>query len=184
MQEINLILRLVLGAIFLTSTVGKIRATSGFIQSIQQYGFGLLTPRLVRITARLLPSCEFALAVLLMVGVWSRVIGLLTVGLLIVFTIPMSIHLAQGNRFPCHCFGQTGSTIGVGVLTRNTLLIVLAFVLVIISPWTVSGNLLFYLDPKTFSGTEIVAFLVAGTGLYLVLLFLGKVDTLLHALKG
>lgn len=179
LYAMDLVAHFVLSVLFLTSAVAKIGSSSTFVQAVQQLSFGLFRPKLVHAVAWLLPPFEFVLALALIIGVWPKVIALLALGLLILFTVPMVINLAQGNRFPCNCFGHMSSDIGVGSLSRNIVLIVMSLLLVIVSPWTA----LLSMGVTSLSGSDIIALLTTGISLYLFLATISEVDTLLRTLK-
>lgn len=178
-----LVARMLLSAVFLTSAVAKFRSLSTLEQAVQQLGLGFLGPTMVHAVARLLPPFELLLALFLIAGVWPKVIALVSVGLLIIFTVPMAINIAKGNRFPCNCFGQTRAEIGVGTLSRNGLMIVLGLLLALLSPWTTSGSWLLSLDLFFLSGTDIVAFVTLGVSLYFIILGMSEIDTIFRLLK-
>lgn len=182
MYAMSLVARFVLSAVFLTSSAAKRNSSSTMVQSVQQLSLGLFRPKLVHAVVWLLPPFEFILALALIINVWPKVIALLVLGLLISFTVPMVINLAQGNRFPCHCFGHMSSDIGVGSLSRNSILIVMSLLLVLVSPWTVSELGLFSIGVTRLSGSDIIALLTAGISLYFLLLTLSEIDTLLRSL--
>jgi uncharacterized membrane protein YphA (DoxX/SURF4 family) len=99
LQEVMLVVRMLLGAIFLTSAVAKFRSLSTLEQAVQQSGLGLLAPTMIRAVVRLLSPLELLLALFLIAGVLPKVIALVVVGLLVIFTIPMIINIAKGNQF-------------------------------------------------------------------------------------
>lgn len=179
----SLVSRFVLSALFLTSSVTKIGSASVFVQAVQQLSLGLFRPKLVHAVVWLLPPLEFLLALALIIGVWPRLIALLVLGLLIMFTVSMVINLIQGNRFPCHCFGHISSDIGAGSLGRNITLIAMSLLLVIVSPWTGTSLGLIYRDVIGLSGTDIIALLTAGISLYSLLLTISEIASLLRTLK-
>lgn len=183
LYAIALVTRFVLSAIFLTSSLAKVGSASTFAQAVQQLSFGLLRPKLVHTIVRLLPAFEVILALALAIGVWPKMIALLILGLLMLFTMPMVINLAQGNRFPCHCFGHVSSDIGIGSLGRNIILIAMSLLLILVSPWTVGGLGLISMDVAGLSVPNIIALLTAGISLYSLLLTISEIDTLLRTLK-
>lgn len=175
--------RFVISALFLTSAIAKVGSSSTFVQAVQQLSLGLFSPRFVQAIAWLLPPFEFLLSLALIIGPWPKAIALVTLGLLLLFTAPIAIHLIQGNRFPCNCFGHMSSDIGVGSLIRNIVLIIISLLLVIVSPWTVPVLGSLSMDAVNLSGPDTIALLTAGIGLYLFLVSLSKIDTLLLILK-
>jgi hypothetical protein len=138
---------------------------------------------MIRAVARLLSPLELLLALFLIAGVLPKVIALVVVGLLVIFTIPMIINIAKGNQFPCNCFGQTRAEIGVGTLSRNVVMIVLAMLLVLRSPWTTLVAWVFPIVLFSLSSTDIVALITPGVSLYLIILSMSEIDAIFRLLK-
>lgn len=183
LYAMELVVRFVLSTVFLTSTVTKINSPSTLVESVQQLSLGLFRPKLSQAVARILPLVEFILAFALILDVWPKLIALLVLGLLILFTLSMGINLSRGNRFPCHCFGHKGSDIGAGALSRNSILIAMSLLLVLVSPWTVPELWLHSMSVTQLSVLNTIPLLTAGISLNLLLLALGDVGTLLRTLK-
>jgi uncharacterized membrane protein YphA (DoxX/SURF4 family) len=184
MQEVTLVLRVVLGVLFLTSGAAKLRTPLTLTQAIQQYGMGLVGSKPARIVARLLPLSELILGLMIFTGIWLTIAALAATGLLLAFTVPMAINLARGNQFSCHCFGATSSDIGIGSLSRNVILIFASILLSAVSPWSAPGIALLHADVQALSNMDTVALFAAGVGLYVILLLVGEVDILFRSTKA
>jgi uncharacterized membrane protein YphA (DoxX/SURF4 family) len=180
MQEVALVARIVLGTVFLTSAMAKMRLSPAFVQAIWQYGLGLIGPRLARIAARLLPPFEFILGLLLLTGLWLKVTALALVGLLLIFTLSMMVNLSRGHRFRCNCFGAASSDIGVGSLSRNAVLMVAGILLAVVSRWSPSGVGSLRADGQLLATPATIALLMAGISVYTMLLAIGEIDSLFY----
>lgn len=123
-MSIILAARLVLAVIFLTSGIGKLRASSALVDDILEYR--LLSSAQSKLFAAILPYLEIALATCCLVGFEIRATALLSACLLTTFTIGIVINLMRGRTFNCHCFGSSNSVIGIPVVMRNITLISLA----------------------------------------------------------
>ena len=124
-----LILRLALAAVFGTAGIAKLFDPAGSAKAAAD--FGVPAP-LTRTVAYMLPVAELLIAgsLLFVQFSWFGAIG--AAGLLLVFTIGMSVQLAKGNAPDCHCFGQIHSEpVGRASIARNVALLVLAAFLVI-----------------------------------------------------
>jgi len=119
--------RCLLGLVFLTAVVGKLRARSAFDDfagSVAQ--FGVLPQTWTRPAARLALGTEGAVVLLLAVPDTVPVGYLLAIGLLGVLTGAMLVAVRRGRRPACLCFGTAGTPIGGRHVTRNVLLMVVA----------------------------------------------------------
>ncbi len=183
MYLVSLVAHIVLGAIFLTSSVAKIGSSLAFEQAVQKLSIDLLAPKFVKMVAQLLPPLEVILALALVVGIWPKMVAVLVLGLLMVFTVLMVISLIQGKRFPCNCFGHRSSDIGIGSVSRNVVLIVMSILLIIVSPWTTDKLGWVFIEITGLSGSDMIALITIGISLYLLILIVSEIDTLVRALK-
>ncbi len=184
MQEVALVARIVLGTLLLLSAVAKMRAFPALVKSIQQYGMELIGSELARIVARLLPPFEFILSLLLVTGIWLKAAAITATGLLLTFTVLMAANLTLGRRFPCNCFGARSADIGVGSLSRNTVLIAAGILLTAVSPWSTFSAGLLQINIQLLSGLDVIALLTAGVSMCAILLVVGEVDVLFHNPKA
>jgi uncharacterized membrane protein YphA (DoxX/SURF4 family) len=98
-----LLLRLVLGAIFLYAAVSKLIDPGKFAQEIANYR--VLPAHLVPAAAAAMPSCEVVIGVLLVTGVLVADAALAATLLLIVFSAAVASSLWRGIDLVCGCFG-------------------------------------------------------------------------------
>lgn len=129
MQEILLLIRLFLFAIFALAGIGKLLDLKGSEKSVKAFG----TPEeFAKFFAIGLPFAEivFAVCLLFVETSWIGAIGAMI--LLLSFIGGMIWQLAQGNAPDCHCFGAIHSEpVSRKSLIRNVVFAVLAFVLIL-----------------------------------------------------
>jgi len=124
----NVGLRALLCAVFAVSAISKLRHPE--VRDEIAHAIGQLLPFVGRTRSERLAF--------LVVGLELAVVGLLVaprtdttglaaaLGLLCIFTAAVGWGLFRGRRIRCRCFGLDGSEAGVGHLTRNASLIVIA----------------------------------------------------------
>jgi hypothetical protein len=123
-----LLARLLLGGVFLAAGLAKAtlpgrRAFAGGLR-----GFGV-PARVVPALAVLLPRVEMASAALLLAGWAVRMAALVSLGLLLTFSVGVVRVLARHTQVDCGCFGSTTSSpVGPGTVVRNAALAGLALV--------------------------------------------------------
>lgn len=178
MQDVVLVVRIVLGAVFFTSAVAKWRLSPKLEQVVQQFSLGLASPKLAHFVARVLPVFELALGLAIAAGIWLKFVATLAAVTLLLFTASMTINLVRGNRFRCNCFGAASSEIGMGSLSRNIILIVGSLILMVTAPWTASVIEPLHADMQTLSDPNTIALFMAGIGMYAVLLTLEMLASL------
>ncbi|MCU0573183.1 MAG: DoxX family protein [Syntrophobacteraceae bacterium] len=98
-------LRLILGAIFIVSSVGKILDPGAFAKIV--YNYQLLPDVLINLVAIILPWLELMLGICLMGG--FRLPGAVTLanGLLVVFFGALVFNVARGLDVHCGCFSTS-----------------------------------------------------------------------------
>jgi uncharacterized membrane protein YphA (DoxX/SURF4 family) len=120
MRRLLLILRLVLGAVFLYAAWTKLRQPwLLFAMSIDSYQ--LLPEWAVLTIARTLPWLELLLGVLLVAGIGLRYVTVATSLLLIFFFGVMLRSYGKGLGIDCGCFG-VGEALSAKTLVRDGLL--------------------------------------------------------------
>ncbi len=132
MGSVALVARLALFAVFATAGAAKLGDRTGTRQSLADFG---LPQRLTAPAAILLPLCELAVAVALLVAPSARAAAVGALVLLAGFSIAIAINLARGRTPDCHCFGRVHSApIGAGALVRNAVLAALSALVVAQGP--------------------------------------------------
>jgi uncharacterized membrane protein YphA (DoxX/SURF4 family) len=123
---IGIPVRVYLGAVFISASLYKILVPYEFALNIATYQ--ILPLHLVNLTAIVLPWLELITGVLLIAGFWTKENALLILGMMLMFTIALTIALARGYEMTCGCFAsrEAADEIGVGTLVRDLFWIALA----------------------------------------------------------
>jgi uncharacterized membrane protein YphA (DoxX/SURF4 family) len=123
-----LILRIILGFVFVYAGAEKISDPEAFAISISNYR--LLPTAAINFFAITLPWIELVAGVLLIFGIAVKENSSILFSMLLVFTIAIVISLFRGLSIDCGCFGK-GTQIGLYKLGENSLMIIGAFLLMI-----------------------------------------------------
>jgi len=124
-----LIIRLVLGFVFIYAAVTKISDPNGFSQAI--YNYKLLPLFLVNILAIILPWVELSAGFLLVFGVSVKENSAIISGLLLIFILAVLISFFRGLDIECGCFGTVdGSKVGLQKILENVGLLILGIILI------------------------------------------------------
>ena len=124
-----LLVRVVLGFVFIYAAVTKISDPEGFSQAINNYK--LLPLFMVNVFAIILPWIELSAGVLLVFGISVKENSAIISGMLIVFILAVLISLFRGLDINCGCFGTVdGSKVGLQKILENIGLLVLGFILI------------------------------------------------------
>ncbi|MEV7007624.1 DoxX family protein [Streptosporangium sp. NPDC051022] len=133
--------RFVLAGVLIVAGWGKIGTPVLSVQSVKAYE--LLPDSLAAVVGYGLPILEIVIGVLLVVGLLTRVAGVITVSLMLAFVIGIASVWARGLRIDCGCFGG-GGRLGPGVepdylidILRDSGL----FVLGVVVTWFAPGRL-------------------------------------------
>lgn len=119
--------RVVLGCVFLVSTVSKLRGRAAFRAfRLSLRELSVLPRAWVTPAAALTAGAELCVVLLLLTGSTTVLGSALAVVLLAGFSAAIAISLRRGVRAPCRCFGRTSRPLGVPHLARNALLLVVA----------------------------------------------------------
>jgi putative oxidoreductase len=104
---LSLAARLYLGVVFLLACHHKIIHPQAFAVDIATYE--ILPLGLVNMMAIILPWIELAAGVMLIIGWRTRSAALLVTGMMMVFTIAISMALHKGLDMSCGCFASQGA---------------------------------------------------------------------------
>lgn len=123
-----------LAAVWLLSGVPKALDPDRTYVAVRAYD--VLPPLGVELVAAVLPWLEIALAVLLLLGLGTRAVALVSAGLLLVFVAGVVQAWARGLSIDCGCFGgggtvEPGRTAYVQELARDAGFLLLAVWLVV-----------------------------------------------------
>ena len=117
MRWLLLVLRIVLGGVFVYAAYTKLREPWAlFAIAIDSYR--LLPEWAVLVVARALPWFELVLGMLLIVGYWLRYIAAAATALLLAFFALMVRSYLAGMQIDCGCFGA-GDALGPRTLLRD-----------------------------------------------------------------
>lgn len=113
-------IRLILGAIFIVSSVGKIHDPGAFAKIV--YNYQLLPDPLINLAAIILPWLELMIGICLMGGCWLPGAVTLANGLLVVFFGALVFNVARGLDVHCGCFstGTEGDPATTWYLIRDS----------------------------------------------------------------
>lgn len=98
----TVVLRLLLGAVFLYASFDKIMHPEAFAQSV--YNYQILPDSTVNLVALTLPWLELLLGLCLVAGFWLPGVTVISTGLLAVFTGAMVFNEIRGLDIHCGCF--------------------------------------------------------------------------------
>jgi uncharacterized membrane protein YphA (DoxX/SURF4 family) len=115
--EVLIGLRWVLGVVFVTAGIRKLRAAQSLERSIASYG--LIPTFLHRPTARSLPIVELSLGAACMLGVLPTFAGWMAFMLLLGFACATGWNVARGRRFDCGCGTAHDTPISWGLALRD-----------------------------------------------------------------
>ena len=127
-----LIVRMILGALFLLASIDKILYPQIFAEAITNYR--ILPDAVINLTAIVLPWMEFLVGLCLVSGIWVPGASLLSALLLMVFLGATLFNVARGLDIECGCFiltDEADSTASMlRYVVRDALLLLMALYLV------------------------------------------------------
>lgn len=101
-STIAIIIRLILGFLFIYASLDKIIYPSKFAEVI--YNYRLLPVELVNICAILVPWIEVLIGVMLLIGIWVDASAFMLSGITFVFTFLIISAIFRGLNIECGCF--------------------------------------------------------------------------------
>ncbi|GAA1889379.1 MauE/DoxX family redox-associated membrane protein [Lapillicoccus jejuensis] len=105
---VPLVVRLIVGGVFLTFGTAKLLDLDTTIRSVRAYQ--LLPEAVVPAVGSALPLVEVALGLLLVLGVLTRPVAVVTALLSLAFVVGIVSAWARGLSIECGCFGNGGFT--------------------------------------------------------------------------
>ncbi len=122
-QWLQLVLRYLIGFIFLYAAVEKIAQPEEFARAIMNYK--ILPLFSVNIAAIIFPWIELLAGLGLIARVQTRANALLIAAMLVIFSIAIAIALVRGLDISCGCFGTaSASKVGLGRLFEDIAMLV------------------------------------------------------------
>ena len=106
----RLIIRIVLGGVFIFASAHKVIDPSGFAEAIANYQ--ILPGAFVNPAALLLPWIELVCGICLVFGVLVRGSALILTGLLLIFIAALGFSIFRGLDISCGCFSNNSSQTG------------------------------------------------------------------------
>lgn len=137
-----LAVRLALGAVFILSSLPKLRQPYAFLANVFEYE--LVGPRTGVVVATVLPWIELTLGVCLLGGVLTAGAFLTSAVLGAVFVFVQASALYRGLAISCGCFHSSdgGGMVSYLTLTRAVLVMLAAAVAYLVCAWESPGGLL------------------------------------------
>lgn len=123
-----LVLRIILGAVFLFASIEKIADPEKFAFSILNYR--LIPEFLINLFAITLPWIELIAGLFLVFGIKTYESNFILLSLIIIFTIAIFIALVRGLDIECGCFGTLmAEQIGMQKILENVFLILISVII-------------------------------------------------------
>jgi uncharacterized membrane protein YphA (DoxX/SURF4 family) len=105
-QWVGLVARLVVGVVDLVAGLSKFSDPAGNVRAVRAYD--VLPESLVPTVGHALPTVEMVIGALLILGLFTRAMGVLSALFFIAFIIGISSAWARGLEINCGCFGNGG----------------------------------------------------------------------------
>ncbi len=125
-KKISMALRIALALIFLFSGAMKLFNLDYFFQAIKDYH--LIPSSLTIVVGAILVTIEIFSGIFLLANYKVQEVSYFIIILVIFFASIITIKIFEGQNISCGCFGPTKDTIGINDIIRNSLLILIAFV--------------------------------------------------------
>jgi len=128
-----LVLRVVLGGIFLVAGASKIGHQIEFAQEIA--AFGLVPRAAVAPMALALPFLEVLLGGYLVLGLFTRTAAWIAVAVLAMFDLAIASAVVRGLHLSCGCFGPNDKTVTTWAeVARDAVFVLLALIVALRAP--------------------------------------------------
>ncbi len=115
-----LVIRLILGVLFLYAGIDKITEPQSFARSIDNYH--IIPFGMENTMAIILPWLELLIGLGLVIGCMVDGAALMSMGLLVVFIIAISSAILRGYNIECGCGLKEGELVGTQKLLENSIL--------------------------------------------------------------
>jgi uncharacterized membrane protein YphA (DoxX/SURF4 family) len=123
--DIQFVLRIILGVVFLVSSTSKIRDYWGFSASLDQWSF--LPSRSRTLLAQTVIFSELIIVIFIMIPGIAIVSWLISIFLMCIFSSAIGYALIRRQTITCHCFTSTKTNISIFDLIRNFILVFISF---------------------------------------------------------
>jgi uncharacterized membrane protein YphA (DoxX/SURF4 family) len=118
------ILRLVLGGVFVLASLSKIAYPAEFAENVA--GFMMVPTWGVNLTGIIMPWAELVAGLFLILGIRTRASAVVIGGLLVMFLVGLILNIFKGTPINCGCFESVGEPIGWHKVIEDTLLLLMA----------------------------------------------------------
>lgn len=122
-----LLLRLIVGGVFIWAAVTKIADPLTFAQDVRNYR--LVGQTLSFLTALILPWIELIAGICLIIGVFPRSSALLISGLLTFFILLVAITIIRGIDVECGCFGTFSRKADLWLILEDSVWLTMSLIL-------------------------------------------------------
>ncbi len=137
MNIVILVLRIVLGAIFVVAGAAKFGHFTEFASQIA--GFRILPAAVIPPMAIVLPFFELLLGGYLILGLFTRTAAWIAAVLLLAFDAAIASAVVRGMTINCGCFGPQDATVTTwGEVARDAIFVILAIVVALRAPGTLA----------------------------------------------
>jgi uncharacterized membrane protein YphA (DoxX/SURF4 family) len=126
-QKLDLIIRLLIGLLFLFSASFKLKVIDSF--EIYIYSFEIISLANAFLLARLIITFELFLGLILIIGIYLRTVILLSISVLSAFVIFIFYLIITKNPEHCYCFGEFIEISHFSSAIKNIILIVLLIII-------------------------------------------------------
>ena len=127
-RELNLILRLFLGGMFVYAAWSKVMEPSGFAMAVR--GYKLIPFSLSNLFALCVSWSELVAGIMLILGIFPRKAAGAIAILLVMFIVAITTTLVRGMVVDCGCFGKEGgSSTSWLLIVRNVGLLLGAYLI-------------------------------------------------------
>jgi hypothetical protein len=165
-QNLHDALQLAVGAIFLLSSIPKLRDPRTFTQTVVDYK--VIGAAAARVAAPGLIAVEGFLAISFLTGAAMDVGLAVAAATLVVFGVAIALNLRRGRAIDCGCFGHSGEQLSARSLVRVGAL--LAAVAVLAGTWVAGLSSIMTAAGLSAAGGAGLEYLVDIAGLTIVLL--------------
>ena len=137
LPHVVLLVRVVLGGIFIAAGIGKVGHANEFAAQIA--AFRILPQPVIAPAALALPFLELMLGGYLIVGLFTRASAWIAAALLAAFDIAIASAVLRGLSVSCGCFGPNDKTVtSWGEVARDAVLVLLAVAVALRPPGTLA----------------------------------------------
>ncbi|HXV13984.1 MAG TPA: MauE/DoxX family redox-associated membrane protein [Candidatus Krumholzibacteria bacterium] len=127
-RELNLVLRLFLGGMFLYAAWDKVLQPAGFAMSVR--GYKIIPFALSNLFALGVSWTELIAGLMLILGIFTRKAAGAIAILLVMFIVAISMVIVRGMTVDCGCFGsEGGSSTSWLLIVRNIALLAGAYLI-------------------------------------------------------